>query len=167
MYTKINRNKTENNQYATPRGGIFDQSENSRISKYSNWTHGVGEEIEFEEVIEVDARTITPDVSTSDVDNRKEFVHYAVHVLSTRLVLPVVGVVLIAWGIASALRYLSAFPEFWWAVLAIVLLSTLVAVVRITTVKEERPDDLPGWKGSRKSKEVTITNNITIKNEIQ
>jgi hypothetical protein len=53
------------------------------------------------------------------------------------------------------------------AVLAIVLLSTLVAVVRITTVKEERPDDLPGWKGSRKSKEVTIINNITIKNEIQ
>jgi hypothetical protein len=57
MHTKINRNKTENNQYATPRGGIFDRSENSRISKYSNWTHGVGEEIEFEEVIEVDART--------------------------------------------------------------------------------------------------------------
>ena len=164
MNPKNNRNYTE----TTTARVLFEEDLKERHIIPKTRTYGLGEDIEFTEVVEVDGRTVQVDTDGQDTDTKKELVRYAVQTIANRIILPALCIVLIAWGIASALKYLSAFPEFWYAVLILVCLSVLVAIVQVRTRKPEAHDDLPGWKGSKTvKKEVTIINNVTIKNEVQ
>jgi len=163
MEPKINRNYTESSFLRDRRALI----------PGSTLTAGMGDLIEWEEVTEevdavtVTARTIQEEEVDKDLEARKEFIRYAMWTVARTVILPVLGVVLIGYGIASALVYLSAYPLFWYAVLGVVLVAVVLFVVRVTVVRDDDPEDLPGWKGSRKKQEVNIVNNVTIKNEIQ